>query len=150
MPNTGNKSSGKILRISRMLSMKMRRRGVEMRLVLDGHVDLARKADPALLKAGARARRWFEQITSCQGRSSAEIARRYALPKGYVAAIMRLAFLSPTLVDAVVEGHTPAGISLQRLINGRVGLPLLWRDQGEWVAERLELIICLGRAIHVF
>jgi len=137
MPNTGDGSSGKILCVSRMLSMKMRRRGVELRIVLDGHSDLARKADPALLKAVARARRWVEQITSAQVRSSAETARRDALPKGYVAAIMRLAFLSPTLVDAVVEGRTPAGTSLQVLINSRVGLPLLWRDQGKWVAERL-------------
>jgi hypothetical protein len=91
------------------------------------------EADPALLKAVARGKRWFKEIASAQVRSSAEIARGEALPKGYVAALMRLAFLSPTLVEAVVEGRGPAGISLQRLVNSRVALPLAWRDQEEWL-----------------
>jgi hypothetical protein len=34
----------------------MRRRGVELRLVLDGHADLPRKAGPALLNATANGR----------------------------------------------------------------------------------------------
>jgi len=134
LPNVADESTPKIFRVSRLISVKMRRRGVEMRLVLDGHSDLARKADPALLKALARARRWFEEITSGRVRSSAEIARREALPKGYVAAVMRLAFLSPSLVDAVVEGRVPAGISLQKLVTRRIALPLSWSSQNEWLA----------------
>jgi DNA invertase Pin-like site-specific DNA recombinase len=114
-PYVGDESRRKVLRVSRLVSVKMRRRGVELRLVLDGRSELARKADPALLKAVARARRWFDEIASDEARSSAEIARREALPKGYVAAVMRLAFLSPTLVEAVVEGRAPTGISLQTL-----------------------------------
>ena len=108
-----------------------------MRLVLDGRAELARKADPALLKAVARARRWFEEITSGRVRSSAEIARREALPKGYVAALMRLAFLSPALVEAIVEGSTPEGINLQRLVRSRVALPLLWLEQNQWFTAQV-------------
>jgi hypothetical protein len=44
---------------------------------------MPRKADPALLKAVARARHWFEEIDSDRVRS-AEVARREGLQKGYV------------------------------------------------------------------
>lgn len=109
--------------------MKVGRRGVEMRIILDGKDDLPRKADPTLLKAVARARRWFEEIASGRVRSSAEIARREALQKGYVARLTRLAFLSPTIVEAVVEGRAPAGLNLQLLMTNRIALPLDWKHQ---------------------
>lgn len=44
--------------------MKLKRHGVEMRIVLDGKVQVRRKVGPALLKAIARARRWFEEVAS--------------------------------------------------------------------------------------
>jgi hypothetical protein len=77
---------------------------------------------PAQLKAVARATRWFHQSISGRVWRSAEIARREALPKGYVAAVMRLAFLFPTVVNTVVEGRALAGISLQQLVNNWVAL----------------------------
>jgi hypothetical protein len=77
----------------------------------------------------ARARRWFEQIASGRVRSSAEIARREGLQKGYVARLTRLGFLSPTIVESIVEGRTPAGLNLQLLMARRLILPSSWRDQ---------------------
>ena len=90
---------------------------------------MTRSTNPALLKALARARRWFEEIVSARVRSSAEIARREGLQKGYVARIIRLGFLSPTVVEAVAEGRTPAGLNLQLLMARRLILPSSWRDQ---------------------
>jgi hypothetical protein len=119
----------KIFRVTRLLPMRMKRRGVELRIIIDGHEDMPRKADPALLKAVARARRWFEEIASGRVRSSAEIARREALQKGYVARLTRLAFLSPSVVETVVEGRTPVELNLQMLMTTRVALPLAWREQ---------------------
>src|SRR5205823_2508668 len=85
-----------------------------------GKDNLPRKADPALLKALARARRWFGKIVPGRVHSSAEIARHEALQKGYVARLTRLAFLSPTLVEAVVDGRAPATINLQMLMTKRL------------------------------
>ena len=65
------------------------------------------------------------------GDSSAEIARREALQKGYVARLMRLAFLSPSIVETVVEGRTPVELNLQMLMTTRVAQPLAWRHQEE-------------------
>jgi hypothetical protein len=91
--------------------MRMKRRGVELRIIIEVKEDMPRKADPTLLKAVARARRWFEEIASGRVRSSAEIARREALQKGYFARLMRPAFLSPSIVETVVEGRTQSNLT---------------------------------------
>ena len=70
----------KVLHLFRFVPLKVKRRGVEMRLILNGG-DEPRKPDPALLKAFARARGWFEELASGRVRSLAEIARRKRLAK---------------------------------------------------------------------
>ncbi len=70
-----------------------------LRTVCKDHVP--GKLDPALLKALPRGRRWFEEMASDRVRSCAEIARREGLQKGYLARLMRLAFVAPRIVDAV-------------------------------------------------
>jgi len=68
-----------------------------------GHLPLS---DPAQLKSVASARRRFDKITSGGAASSAEIARREGLQKGYVAHLTRLEFFSPTVVEMLLS--TPA------------------------------------------
>jgi ParB-like chromosome segregation protein Spo0J len=112
---------------------------VELRIIVEGKNDLPREADSALLRAVARARRWFEEIASGRVRSSAEIARREGLQKGYVACVTRLAFLSPTVVEMLTEGRTSAALNLQSLMARRLILPPTWCDQ-----ERLLMIAKLS------
>jgi hypothetical protein len=64
-----------IVALSHFVPMRMRRCGVELRLILDGHIHRPAQVDPALLKALARARTWFDQVTSGRAGSLAEIAR---------------------------------------------------------------------------
>jgi hypothetical protein len=129
LPIGAGETAAKILRASHFAPIKLKRRGVGLRLILDGKDDLPRKADPALLKAVARARRWFEEIASGHVRSFAEVAKREGLQKGYVARLMRLAFLSPVIVDAVVEGRSRAVPNLQMLMTRPAALPLCWKGQ---------------------
>jgi len=87
------------------------------------------KPDPALLKAFARARGWFEELTSGRVRSLVEIARREGLAKRYVTRLTRLAFVSPAFVESIAEGEMPTATNLQMLMDCRVTLPLSWRAQ---------------------
>jgi len=50
------------LSMSRFIPMEMQRRGVEIRLVIEGEAARATRPDPALLKAIARGRQWFKEI----------------------------------------------------------------------------------------
>jgi len=108
----------------------IRRRGVEMRLVLQGGeagVSDAR-VDPALVKAIVRARQWFEQVASGQAESSAEIARAEGIGRRYVANLIPLAFLAPDIVASILSGTQPVELTTE-VLTKRVDLPLDWADQ---------------------
>jgi hypothetical protein len=127
--STAGQASSKVLRLSRFVPMKLKRRGVELRIILEGKNEFRRKVDPALLRAIARARRWFEEVASGRAPSLTAIARQERLAKRYVARLTKLAFIAPSIVEAVVEGQTPAAFNLQMLIDSRFTLPLGWKDQ---------------------
>ena len=118
----------KVLQLFRFVPLKVKRRGVEMRLIINGG-DEPRKPDPALLKAFARAHGWFEELASGRVRSLVEIARREGRAKRYVTRLAKLAFVSPVFVEAIAEGNAPPATNLQMLMDGRLDLPLSWTDQ---------------------
>jgi hypothetical protein len=124
----GGTTLRKVLNLFRFVPLKVKRRGVEMRLIINGG-DEPRKPDPALLKALARARGWFEELASGRVRSLVEIARREGLAKRYVTRLTRLAFVSPTLTEDIAQGQAPAEFNLQMLMDGRLELPLDWAAQ---------------------
>jgi len=130
IPSSGQEqASTPMLRLSHFVPMKVKRRGVEMRIIVDGQLQAPQPVDPALLKAIARARCWFEEIAFGRVQSLVEIARREGLPKRYVTRLARLAFVSPVVAEAVAAGRASAVINLQMLMDGRQPLPLDWKDQ---------------------
>jgi hypothetical protein len=116
------------LNLPRFVPLKMRRRGVETRIIIAAGSDLPRKVDPALLKAVARARAWFEELASGRVHSLADIARRENITRRYVERLSRLAFTAPGIVEAIGRGQQPAELSAETLLN-RIDLPLLWSEQ---------------------
>jgi hypothetical protein len=124
----GTASLRKMLHLFRFVPLKVKRRGVEMRLIIKGG-DEPRKPDPALLKAFARARGWFEELASGRVRSLVEIARSEGLAKRYVTRLTKLAFVSPAFAEAIAEGAASNSTNLQMLMDGRADLPLSWLDQ---------------------
>ncbi len=116
------------LTITRVFPMQIRRRGFEMRLVIEGTGSPAAHADPALLKLVARAHRWSDDLLSGRVRSVAEIAARERLGARHVRRLLRLAFLAPELVEAIAAGHQPPELTAEALAK-RIDLPLLWHEQ---------------------
>ena len=116
-------------RLSHFIPVRVKRRGVEMRLIVAGQEEPVRKVDRALLKGIARAREWFHELASGRSRSLVEIAKREGLPKRYITKLARLAFIDPRIVEAIAEGRTPSGVNLQMLVDGRQRLPLDWEAQ---------------------
>lgn len=56
------------------------------------------------------------------------LARREGVLPNYVRRLTRLAFLAPTIVEAIVAGHQPSELTAKALTE-RSELPLLWSDQ---------------------
>ena len=54
--------------------------------------------------------------------------RREALgvDRSYVGRVMRLALLAPDIVEAIVAGREPSGVSLEKLVQG---MPMVWAEQ---------------------
>jgi site-specific DNA recombinase len=116
------------LDLSRFVPLRMKRCGVETRIIIAARDDLPRKVDPALLKAVARSRGWFEELASGSVRSLAEIARRESIAVRYVERLSRLAFTAPGIVEAICQGRQPTELSTETLLN-RIDLPLEWPAQ---------------------
>jgi len=118
--------------ITHFFPMAIRRRGIEMRLVIEGNHAHASRADSALLKAVARARRWSEDLLMGRAQSVTEIAERDGVADRYVRRLMRLAFLAPKIVEAIVSGNQPPELTAEALAE-RIDLPLLWTAQEQAV-----------------
>jgi site-specific DNA recombinase len=80
------------------------------------------------LKAVARAHRWFDELSTGKAGSLAAIAAREHLAVRYVGRLIRLAFLAPDIVEAIVDGRQPANLTTEELTRG-IELPLSWRLQ---------------------
>jgi len=115
------------LSISRQIPLRVRRRGIEMRLVIGVGSGSASRVDATILKATVRARRWFEDLVSGRATSMVEIGEREGVGKRYVSRMIRLAFLAPGIVERIAEGRQPPELTTQFLSTGRGDLPLSWR-----------------------
>jgi site-specific DNA recombinase len=108
--------------------MQLKRRGVELRLIVGDHNRSAANVDLPLLKAVARAHRWFDEISTGKASSLAEIAACEGLAVRYVGRLIRLAFLAPDIVESIVEGRQPTSLTAEA-VTRRIELPLEWRPQ---------------------
>jgi site-specific DNA recombinase len=115
------------LMLSRFVPMQMKRRGVEMRIVLEGESATV-PVDLPLLKAIARARRWAGELVSGKVRSVGELARREGMDGRSVRRLIPLGFLAPRIVEAIAEGRQPVDLTLEALTR-RIDLPLVWSAQ---------------------
>jgi site-specific DNA recombinase len=130
----GDGSATHHLSLNRFVPMQMKRRGVEMRLVLVGDSTSSR-VDLPLLKAVARARRWSQDLISGRVQSVGELAKREGIDQRSVRRLLRLGFLSPRIVEAIVEGRQPPDLTVIGLTR-RVDLPQLWSAQEQAVGIR--------------
>jgi site-specific DNA recombinase len=107
---------------------KLMRRGLEMRLVVLGEESKqeAPKVSQSLVKAIARGRSWYEQMTSSGGMSLGELAQASDVNDRYASRILRFAFLAPDIIEAILEGQQPKGMTLEKAF---VDMPLSWEKQ---------------------
>jgi len=116
------------LTITRVFPMQVRRRGFEMRLVIQRSRAPAPVADLPLIKVIAKGRQWADDLLAGRVESVAAIAKREGVLPNYVRRLTRLAFLAPGIVEAIVAGHQPPELTA-KVLTERIELPLLWNEQ---------------------
>ena len=128
MPATREATDPQEAVLVRDVPLRIKRRGVEMRLVIEGPSASPRTPDPILLKEIRRAHRCFEALVSGQVRSVAELATVEGISDRYVSSLLPLAFLAPDVVEAIAAGRQPPELTAHRLIR-TVDLPIAWTAQ---------------------
>jgi site-specific DNA recombinase len=124
------------LTIKRCVPMELRRRGVELRIVLPGKSAPASNLDTTLVRAIGRGRRWFAQLATNRAKDTFEIAQRDGVPDSYVRRLIPLAFLAPSVVEAICTGRQPTDLTAGGLTR-RTRLPVSWTEQEKTVGLSL-------------
>jgi site-specific DNA recombinase len=110
--------------------IRIKRVGREMKLVIDAPNGTPAKADPVLLRLLAKAQRYRNFLLVGDGGSIQELADKEGVSRPYFSSIVRLGFLSPDIIEAVVRGELPNRLTAKWLLKN-TALPLDWSTQRE-------------------
>jgi len=121
--SNGSRASQALLRL--MVKASVMRSGGEVRLITLPSSETTR-ACPALVKAVVRARDWYERLVSGELTGRTTIARSEKLDERYVSRILECAYLAPDIIERILDGQHPPGLSLIGLLRH---MPLDWQEQ---------------------
>ena len=90
------------------------------------------EARAVLIDALRDAHLWLDELTTESDQTVEALAAREGKTARWIRKTLSLAFLSPTLAKAAIEGRLPRGFGVKRLMD----LPMAWADQ--WTALGLK------------
>lgn len=102
----------------------------EMRLAVPPEHQGPARRDPALIKLIVKGHMAREALASAGERSVAELAVEHGYTRDYFGVLLRIAYLAPDIVAAILEGRQPVQLTRQRLARA-TRLPLAWAGQRE-------------------
>ena len=130
-------AEGEQLVVSVPLAMK--RRGGRKQIITPGgqtpESQLQSRTNASLALTIARAHRWRKLLEQGRYHSIRALARELDVDNSYVARLLRLTLLAPDIVEAILDGTEPSGLSLGKL----------YRAPMEWERQRQELSSPLPR-----
>ena len=107
---------------------RLKRTGIEMRLVVDDGSEPA-NVDPGLVRLLLRAHAIRTRLLEEPSLPLKEIAAEEGISSSYATRLLRLAFLAPDIVTAILNGRQPPQLTANRLMDD-TRLPL------DWIAQR--------------
>ena len=127
-PNLEMAENGNLrIHVPIQLKRKAGRKIVLVPEALDGVIpDAPQPEQNAIVEAIAKAHEWAALLESGEVENISVLARKVHLCRSYVVRILSLINLSPELVEAIVYGREPKGLSLQKLVTG---FPEDWEGQ---------------------
>ena len=84
------------------------------------------RPDSALLKALARGFRWQKLLREGDYQTLEEIAHAENINPSYVSRLLRMTLLSSEIVEAILAGRQPEGLTMARAMQP---FPMEWRHQ---------------------
>jgi DNA invertase Pin-like site-specific DNA recombinase len=114
-------------RIHLAIKAQLQRAGMEMRFVVDG-AEAGAPPDGALVRLLTRAHSLARHLAANPSATLEEAGAAKDMGAPYAARLMRLNFLAPDIVVAILNGRQPAALTATRLI-ADTRLPLAWTEQ---------------------
>jgi hypothetical protein len=109
-----------------LIPLRVKPRGGRKAMVTPGVLALDRRQDITLIKAVARAFRWRRLLESGRFGTINELAAAEKINSSYVSRVLRLTLLAPDIVEAILDGRQPEGMTLPALMEQ---FPAVWAKQ---------------------
>ena len=108
---------------------RLKRAGMETRLLIDGAGGSARKKpDHSLCRLLAQACQYNAMVMHSGGKTMAQLAAEAGVGGSYFTRVLRLSFLAPEVVKAILRDGHPIELTAKRLAN-EIRLPIVWTEQ---------------------
>ena len=110
-----------------VIPLRVKPRGGRKAMVTPGVLAPERRQDITLIKAVARAFRWRRMLETGRFSTINELAAAEKINSSYVSRVLRLTLLAPDMVEAILDGRQPEGVTLPALMEP---FPVEWSSQG--------------------
>jgi len=111
------------------IAVELRRRGEELKFVIAStSAGQAVAPDPILIKAVVRAHAWVKALNE-DGKMLDDIARTEGVTSAYVRRNLKLTFLAPDIVEAILDGRQAADLTLEKITRTS-------EFSSDWIAQR--------------
>ena len=108
---------------------RLKRTGMETRLLIDGAGgDARKKPDHSLCRVLAQAHRYHAMVMRNGGKTMTALAAEAGVGGSYFTRILRLSFLAPEVVTAILRDRHPIELNAKRLVN-ETCIPITWEEQ---------------------
>ena len=114
-----------------VIPLRVKPRGGRKAMVTPGVLPMPARADITLVKAVARAFRWRRMLETGRFATIKELAAAEKINSSYVSRVLRLTLLAPDIVEAILDGRQPEGITLPGLMKL---FPVEWASQSRAVS----------------
>ena len=109
-----------------VIPLRMKQRGGRKAMVTPDVLALERRQDITLIKAVARAFRWRRMLEAGRFATINELSAAEKINSSYVSRVLRLTLLAPDIVEAILDGRQPEGMTLPALMEP---FPVEWGRQ---------------------
>jgi hypothetical protein len=99
-----------------VIPLRVKPRGGRKAMVTPVVLALERRQDIALIQAVAPAFRWRRMLESGRFATINELAAAEKINSSYVSRVLRLTLLGPDIVEAILDGRQPQGMTLPGLM----------------------------------
>jgi site-specific DNA recombinase len=115
--------------ISLSVGAKLKRTGMETKMIIEG-ARLKQKPDRSLVRLLVQAERYQKRTLKSRDKNIKQMAEDEKVSRSYFVRILRLSYLAPDIIRAILTGTQPPGLTGRKL-KAASRLPLTWPEQRE-------------------